>query len=96
MDGKRDRQIRGRRGERRAHVEDAFDGEVAAGGEQHVAVDANALSHDRERCLEAGMDTYLSKPFAEADLQAILASYLLKPHPRSDSRDSGFHAHRLQ
>ncbi|CAN5683661.1 response regulator [soil metagenome] len=61
-----------------------------------VALTANALSHDRERCLEAGMDTYLSKPFAEADLQSILASYLLTPHGGRDGHDSGFYAARVQ
>ena len=41
-----------------------------------VALTANALSGDRERCLEAGMDDYLSKPFAENDLFALLSHWL--------------------
>ena len=41
-----------------------------------VALTANALSGDRERCLEAGMDDYLSKPFAESDLFEVLVRWL--------------------
>ncbi len=41
-----------------------------------IALTANALKGDRERCLEAGMDDYLSKPLQAAQLQAMLAKYL--------------------
>ena len=41
-----------------------------------VAVTANALSTDRERCLAAGMSDYLSKPFRMIDLKATLERWL--------------------
>jgi CheY-like chemotaxis protein len=39
-----------------------------------VAMTANSLDGDRERCLDAGMNAYLSKPTRERDLMAALDS----------------------
>ncbi|MGQ7843903.1 response regulator [Granulosicoccus sp. 3-233] len=41
-----------------------------------VAVTANAVAGDRERCLAAGMNDYVSKPFADDDLKSMLDKWL--------------------
>ena len=43
-----------------------------------IALTAHAMKGDRERCLTAGMDGYLSKPIRSQELDDILETYLAR------------------
>jgi len=41
-----------------------------------IALTANVLESDRQTCLQAGMDDFLSKPFDQEDLRKVLLNWL--------------------
>ena len=48
-----------------------------------VALTAHAFEHDRRRCIQAGMDDYLSKPYTQESMSKILGHWL---DPEKDPR----------
>jgi protein-histidine pros-kinase len=44
-----------------------------------IALTAHALATDRDRCLEAGMNDYVSKPLQRSDLVAAMRRVLRPP-----------------
>ncbi len=53
-----------------------------------IAVTANVQESDRKKCLEAGMDDFLSKPFSREDLVEVLSRWL----PQYGSRETAMNA----
>lgn len=54
-----------------------------------VALTANAMKGDEQKCLDVGCDAYLSKPVNLAKLTDILAKYLSPQRQENQSIDSG-------
>jgi signal transduction histidine kinase/CheY-like chemotaxis protein len=57
-----------------------------------VALTANAMRGDGERCLAQGMDAYLAKPFRIADLDRVLGEVTGPRHAGCRGRACGTHA----
>ena len=63
----------------RKHEADTGSGHLAI-----IAMTANALEGDRERCLAAGMDDYLAKPLRPSELEIALERWVTTPTPAAD------------
>jgi signal transduction histidine kinase/CheY-like chemotaxis protein len=50
-----------------------------------VAMTANAMQGDRELCLDAGMDDYITKPIRQGELVRVLSRYLSEAIPDKPS-----------
>jgi PAS domain S-box-containing protein len=50
-----------------------------------IAITANALSGDREKCLAAGADDYLSKPLKKERLLAMIGKWTDSPVPEAEN-----------
>ena len=46
-----------------------------------IALTADAMKEDKERCLQEGMNDFISKPFRLIEIESVLTKYLVKSHP---------------
>ena len=44
-----------------------------------IALTANEIKEEKNRCVQAGMNDFLMKPFDEKDLVSIIDKWLFKP-----------------
>jgi CheY-like chemotaxis protein len=44
-----------------------------------IALTADAMQQDRDRCIESGMNDYISKPFRLEELERVLKLYVTEP-----------------
>jgi CheY-like chemotaxis protein len=58
--------------------------------QQIIALTAHALTSDRERCMEAGTDDYLTKPIRPRELDELLESCLQRPKAGFTTRPLAF------
>jgi PAS domain S-box-containing protein len=56
-----------------------------------VALTAHAMTGDRERCLQAGMNDYLAKPFGLEELRKALDRWAKAPSGKTTAKAEGHH-----
>ncbi len=57
-----------------------------------IAMTAHAMDGDRQRCLDAGMDDYITKPMRHADIADVLRRWI--PNPTIATRHATVNADR--